>query len=194
MKGGYPLTWYPLTGYHLTGYHLIRNWQSILAALVVLVCAGGVAGGAGGLWGGENLIGDPQIEAGDIVTIVIAPAREPRPSGMADSAGASPSRATASLSHSTQTAARVVKRLPNGNLVLEARVRLGSGYVLIGGETARKDLRANRTVDISRLANLAVVARGLDGRVLADFMKALARSGPDGTRRRFASGGPVGKE
>ena len=165
----------------------MRNCGSTLAALVVLLCTGGVAGGEGGLWRGENLIGDPQIEAGDVVTIVIAPAGEPCPSSTAGSAGAAPS-------HSTQTAARVVKRLPNGNLVLEARVRLGGGYVLIGGEAARKDLRTNRTVDISRLANLAVVARGLDGRVLADFMRALARCGPDGTRRRFASGGLVGKE
>ena len=172
----------------------MRNCGSTLAALVVLLCAGGVAGGESGLWRGENLIGDPQIEAGDIVTIVIAPAGEPCPSSTAGSAGASPSQAGASPSHSTLTAARVVKRLPNGNLVLEARVRLGGGYVLIGGEAARKDLRTNRTVDISRLANLAVVARGLDGRALADFMRALVRSGPAGKKRRFASGGLVKKK
>jgi hypothetical protein len=150
----------------------MRNCRSSLAALAALFCVGTFARAETGLWAGENLIGDPQIEAGDIVTIVISPAP-----GV-------PAR----------TAARVVKRLPNGNLVLEARVRLGGGYVLIGGEAARKDLRTNRTVDISRLANLAVVARGLDGRVLADFMRALARCGPDGTSRRFASGGLVGKE
>ncbi len=169
----------------------MRNCGSTLAALVVLLCVGTSARAAGGLWHGENLIGDPQIEAGDIVTIVIAPAGKPFPSITAGSPGASPSR-------STQTAARVVKRLPNGNLVLEAKVSLGSGYMLIGGEAARMDVGPNgdaqRTVDISRLANLAVVARGLDERLVVDFMTALARRGPEGKRRRFASGGLVGKE
>ena len=151
------------------------------AAVAVLLCVSAVARAGGGLWGDENLIADPRIEAGDIVTIVIAPA------------GNAGEKREGAPAVPVQTAARVVKRLPNGNLVLEARVRLGRGYVLIGGEAARSDLGTNRTVDVSRLANLAVVARDLEADTLSELTRSLARGACGIGKRPFASGGAVRK-
>ncbi len=142
----------------------------------------------GGLWGEKNLIADPRIEVGDIVTIVISPA-----------AAAEESREGASTTAPAQTAAaRVVKTLPDGSFVLEAKVTLGRGYILIGGRAERASLcagqaGADRAVDISRVANLAIVARGLDADVLSRFVRSLARCGPGAGGCRFASGGPVGR-
>jgi flagellar basal body L-ring protein FlgH len=71
--------------------------------------------------------------------------------------------------------ARVVKVLPNGNLALEARVSIGSGYVLLAGEVARADVDVRRTTHISRLAKLVVIARGLDAEVLGPLLGAAAK-------------------
>ena len=152
------------------------NVAAAFATLLALLSAGPFARAEGGLWGARNLIADPPVGAGDVVTVVLAPASE---AGAAEEAQARPARTAA---------ARVVKRLPNGNLVLEAKVCAGQGYVLMGGEVARADLGSQRTVDISRLANLAVVARGLEEGALSALSRTLAGCGT-GEHRFAAAGG-----
>jgi hypothetical protein len=70
---------------------------------------------------------------------------------------------------------RVVKVLPNGNLALEARVTIGSGYVLLAGEVARADVDARRTTHVSRVTKLVVIARGLDAEMLGPLLIAAAK-------------------
>ena len=179
----------------------MTNGQLILPAAVAALLCGGTAAfaedGLLGLWGSKTLIADPKVEAGDIVTIVISPARETPEAGEGDPQPPAPAKEAGR--HPAQTmAARVVKRLPNGNLVLEAKVRVGRGYILIGGETARRYLRrgggTGRTVNISRVAKLAVVARGLDADTLSAFMRSLTRLGRGTGEFRFASGGPAKRQ
>jgi flagellar basal body L-ring protein FlgH len=134
-----------------------------LAAVVLF----GIRASAEGLWGSENLIGERRIEVGDVVTIVVA---EARPEGDARTTGESPG------GQAVEVAARVVKVLPNGNLVLEARMRLGEGSLLLSGEVARADVSSEGTVRLSRAANLAVVARGLEPGALARIIAAAART------------------
>jgi hypothetical protein len=156
----------------------------------------------GGLWGEKNLIADPRIEVGDTVTIVISPAvqaEESREDAPATARAQRQDIRIASDNVPAQTAtARVVKTLPDGSFVLEAKVTLGRGYILIGGRADRACLSAgqvgaDRAVDITRVANLAIVARGLDADVLARFVRSLARCGPGTGGCRFASGDPVGR-
>ena len=154
----------------------------------------------GGLWGEKNLIADPRIEVGDIVTIVISPAvgaEESREGAAAARAQRQDIQVVPDSVAAQTAAARVVKTLPDGSFVLEAKMTLGRGYILIGGRADRACLSAgqvgaDRAVDISRVANLAIVARGLDADVLSRFVRSLARCGPGSGGCRFASGGPVG--
>jgi hypothetical protein len=158
----------------------------------------------GGLWGEKNLIADPRIEVGDVVTIVISPAagaEESREAAAAARGKRQGIRRTVPDGFPAQTAAaRVVKTLPDGSFVLEAKVTLGRGYILIGCRAdpacligRQADVGAPRAVDISRVTDLAIVARGLDAEVLARFVRSLARCGPGAEGCRFASGDPVGR-
>ncbi|MHC5057480.1 MAG: hypothetical protein ACYTKD_22630 [Planctomycetota bacterium] len=134
---------------------------------LALALTAGTAHGAG-LWTDGDLLAWPALEAGDTVTVVL---EEAPPSA------AAATRAAVAVAPSIprELAARVVKALPNGNLVLEARVSVGEGYVLLGGEVARADVDARRRTDVSRLARLAVVARGLDPRALGAVIGAAAK-------------------
>ena len=64
-----------------------------------------------------------------------------------------------------------MKVLPNGNLVLEASIRLGKGAILLGGEAARLDVSVERTVKLSRLSGLMVVARDVAPDLLAGMLR-----------------------
>jgi flagellar basal body L-ring protein FlgH len=139
---------------------------------------------AGKLWGDENLLAGAPLRVNDIVTIIVA---KTRPDAQADgkaakewTSGKTPGAVVETL---TQIAARVVKVLPNGAISLEARARVGGGTILLGGETSRQDVSVDRTVPLSRLADLAIVARGLDERSLAGLLS----SAPDA---RVATGEP----
>ena len=155
----------------------------------------------GSLWGERNLIADPRIEVGDVVTIVISPAvraEEPREGAPVVRARRQAIQMMPDGVAAQTAAARVVKTLPDGSFVLEAKVTLGRGYILIGGRADRACLTAgqvgaDRAVDISRVADLAIVARGLDADVLSRFVRSLARCGPGSGGCRFASGDPVGR-
>jgi len=156
--------------------------RALAKAVFVLSFAAPGADAASGLWGAENLITGPCIKRGDTVTIVCGRRERARPGGdlAADADATRPAGGKAAKARPAKTgvhelAARVVKVLPNGNIVLEVRLRIGSGSILLGGEAARIDIcSAERTVPLSRLSNLAVVTRGIDDGILGGIL-ALAR-------------------
>lgn len=161
---------------------LVRATSLAARLVACLACASG-ARASDRLWGAENLLAGPKIAPEDIVTIVVADRTLARPAaGVTDAGDAeggaqdaaaptrcAPCRAAAPLG---EIAARVVKVRANGNICLEARAQVGEGYVLIGGEAARADVSADRTVPVCRLANLAVVARGVEAATLEGFLRA----------------------
>lgn len=141
------------------------RWLLPLAvALTATAASGADAPGGSGLWKGPDLLAPPVIEAGDTVTVVLsAPA------------AAAKAKARPAPGLPRELAARVVKVLPNGNLVLEARASVGEGYVLLGGEVARVHIDAGRRTPVARLARLAVVTRGIDTNALGLGLKAGAK-------------------
>lgn len=119
------------------------------------------------------------LKVNDTVTVIIesmpkvedAPADEDAP----PVAAAAQAPSTRTLLILSGVGARVVKVMPNGNLALEARVSIGSGYVLLAGEVARADVDIRRTTHVSRLAKLVVIARGLDAEMLGPLLGAAAK-------------------
>ena len=149
-----------LTG--ATGSAFRLRWFLPLAVALTATAASGAreagAPGGSGLWTGPDLLAPPAIGAGDTVTVVLRASTKDAPAATAKG----PSRPE----FPRELAARVVKVLPNGNLVVEARASVGEGYVLLGGEVARVHVDARRRTTIAGLARLAVVTRGIDGGAL----------------------------
>lgn len=92
------------------------------------------------LWGDVNLIAAPKPERGDVVHILVPVEHE----------GGRP----------LKLAAKVVKVLPNGNVLLEARIEIGRGRLTLSGEVAGGDLAAGARVPLSAMAGLKAVASG----------------------------------
>ena len=152
----------------------------------------GSSRGSEPLWGNANLLSGPRLKAGDILEVILCDREAGRDAAETDcgDAGAdadarrcedgsrrdlhAPRHAPLrSPPHSALRAlsARIVKVLPNGNLVLEASIRLGKGAILLGGEAARLDVSVERTVKLSRLSGLMVVARDVAPDLLAGMLR-----------------------
>lgn len=92
------------------------------------------------LWGDVNLIAAPKPQRGDVVHILVP----------AEAEGGRP----------LKLAARVVKVLPNGNVLLEARIEIGEGRLTLSGEVAGGDIAAGAHVPLSAMAGLKAVVSG----------------------------------
>lgn len=116
---------------------------------------------AGGLWGDENIISGPALRENDIVTIVLG-----HPG------------VTAEL------AARVVKLLPNGNVVVEASVRCGERSFLLSGEVSPSSVGPDRRLKLGAIASVAIILRGQPPEFLARLIKPLADTEAEGAKSR----------
>jgi len=140
-----------------------RSRAPSVAVVAACAAAAPVLALADGLWGSESLFSGPPLRANDVVTLVVE-----RPNG-----------------RTLELASRVVKVLPNGNAVVEAKVRCGDRSLLVSGEAARSSVTPDRRLPAGRVASLAVVARGVSQEALAGLVEWVERTeGAEGAKGR----------
>ena len=174
-------------------WHTSAGRHSRMLAIEILILSSvmcSTAGAAEKLWGSENLLSGPKLTAGDTVTVSLTRRAQTEPKSTAATKPGSQTAPACKSCMLPELSARVVKVLPNGNLVLEARARLGEGSILIGGEAARIDVSVERKVHVGRLSNLAVVARRVDTEKLSGILRCMNGARVAAGRSRTANGKP----